>query len=299
MKDKGVSLTAIRAFEVSARLVSFARAARELGVQPPAVSRQIAELEASLGKALFIRSKPRLTLTAAGQELFHSVSIGLNEINQACEQIRQRPANNTVRAVTSIGVTSCWLLRRLPDFYRRYPEIDLQLATRDSTANLDTEGTDIAILFGESVLPGVEQRQIFAETMITICSPAYLAGRESIAADQLIHEKLLHYLEPPHDQDWPRLLATVGQVAPLPERGTIHHSYIVYLQAALNGDGIGIGWQHLLGDHLSAGNLVRASAMELPLQGGYYACLTQQGVKREAVRTFADWLQLQGEQLAR
>ena len=69
MKDKLPSLTAIRAFEVSARRMNFARAAAELGVQPPAVSRQIAELEQCLGQQLFIRSKPRLTLTHAGESL--------------------------------------------------------------------------------------------------------------------------------------------------------------------------------------------------------------------------------------
>ena len=294
MKDKLPSLTAIRAFEVSARRMNFARAAAELGVQPPAVSRQIAELEQCLGQQLFIRSKPRLTLTHAGESLFLAVSIGLNEIDTACLKIQSSPAANTVRAVTSIGVTSCWLLSRLPDFYRQYPQIDLQLETRDSTTNLNTDKADIAILFSEADLPGVEQQLIFAETMVTVCSPRYLGDRPLIPPDKLAGETLLHYLEPPHDQDWTRLFASFQDTPPEPARGTVHSSYIVYLQAALNGDGIGIGWQRLLGDHLNHGNLTLASTVNLPLDGGYYACLTALGAKKPAVRRFYEWLIAQG-----
>jgi LysR family glycine cleavage system transcriptional activator len=61
-------LNAIKSFEVAARHLSFARAAKDLNVHPPAVSRQVAELERILGVLLFVRSKPRLALTAQGQE---------------------------------------------------------------------------------------------------------------------------------------------------------------------------------------------------------------------------------------
>ena len=79
------SLNAIRSFEAAARHLSFARAARELKVQPPAVSRQVAELEYRLGVTLFLRSKPRLSLTQQGQELYRSASQGLEEIRRGCD----------------------------------------------------------------------------------------------------------------------------------------------------------------------------------------------------------------------
>ena len=72
------SLNAIRTFEAAARHLSFARAARDLAVQPPAVSRKVAELEQQLGVSLFIRSKPRLSLTWQGEALFQSVQRGLD-----------------------------------------------------------------------------------------------------------------------------------------------------------------------------------------------------------------------------
>jgi len=112
------SLTSINVFEAAAQHLSFVRAARQLGVQSPAVSRQVAELEQALGARLFVRSKLRLALTP------------------------------------------------LVGFYQQYPEIELHLTTRDSTTNLDPADADVAIMFGEDDLPGVEASRIFREKML-------------------------------------------------------------------------------------------------------------------------------------
>jgi LysR family glycine cleavage system transcriptional activator len=284
------SLTSIKTFEAAARHLSFARAARQLGVQPPAVSRQVAELERALGVRLFVRSKPRLALTRPGQELYRSVSLGLNEIRQGCDRLRLRDDDETVRVVTSIGITSCWLLPRLVDFYERHPDADLQLTTRDSTTNLDPQEADVIILFGGDDLPGVEARNIFRETMIPVCNSALLPGGRQFSAQELVSQPLLHYAEPAHRDDWRRLLGSAGLQAPTPGRGTTFNSYVVYLQAAINGAGIAIGWEHLLEDYLENGSLCRAAALRLETRQGYFCCLTGQGVDKPAARKFMNWV---------
>ena len=285
------SLNAVRTFEVAARHLNFARAARELGVQPPAVSRQIAELEHVLGVKLFVRSKPRLGLTNQGQELFHSVSIGLNEIKQGCDHVRRKQNDNTVTVITSISFTSCWLLSRLVGFYERHPEIDLQLTTRDNTINLDPHDVDIAIVFGEEDnLPGVEHTNIFREKLITVCNPKLLKGSTRFSVDELLTQSLLHYVESPHRNDWKHLLKSADVEAPLPSTGKTFNSYIVYLQAAINGIGIALGWEHLLDDYLDNGNLRRASALRLQTNRGYFCCLTETGMDKPAALQFRDWV---------
>lgn len=284
------SLNAIRTFEVAARQLSFARAARELGVQPPAVSRQIADLEHVLGVSLFVRSKPRLGLTNQGQELYHSVSIGLNEITRGCDKIRSTESDSTITVITSIGITSCWLLSRLVGFYELYPEIDLQLTTRDSTTNLDPQGADVAIVFGEKNLPGVHTTNIFREKMITVCSPELLQGRIRFTVDELLCRQLLHYAEPMHRNDWRRLLESVSAEIAVPSTGMTFNSYVVYLQAAINGIGIAVGWEHLLDDYLANGSLCRASELRLETNRGYFCCLTDVGQTKPAARRFRDWV---------
>ncbi len=284
------TLNSIKTFETAARLLSFARAARQLGVQPPAVSRQVAELEQSLGVKLFVRSKPRLALTRQGEELYRSVSFGLNEISQGCDRVRGRDDDETLRVVTSIGITSCWLLPRLVDFYQRYPDIDLQLTTRDSTTSLDPQDADVAIVFGEHDLPGVESKTVFRETMIPVCAPILLSSGQPFHADDLLSQQLLHYTEPAHRDDWRRLLGAAGLEAPPPGRGMIFNSYVVYLQAAMNGAGIAIGWKHLLEDYLESGSLCRAAELELETSQGYFCCLTREGIEKPAARRFMDWI---------
>lgn len=284
------SLNAIKAFEAAARHLSFARAARQLGVQPPAVSRQVAELERSLGVRLFVRSKPRLALSPVGQELFSSVSIGLDEIRQACERVRHRGRDASVRIVTSIGITSCWLLSRLVGFYQQHPGIEVHLNTRDSTSNLDPQDAEVAILFGEDDLPGVEAACIFREKMIALCAPRLLPDKGCFEAAELLTQPLLHYAEATHVEDWNRLFAVAGLTPPPPEPGMIFNSYVVYLQAALNGAGISIGWEHLLEDYLADGRLCRAADLRLETRRGYFCCLTASGAESVSARTFRDWV---------
>ena len=284
------SLTAIRTFEAAARHLGFARAARELGVQPPAVSRQIAELEQALGVRLFIRSKPRLRLTPEGQDLFHSVSIGLNEIVQGCDRVSGNARADSISVLTSIGITSCWLLNRLVDFYQRHPGINLELTTRDSTQNLDRMDTDIAIVFGADDLPGVEHYCIFRETMNTVCSPVLLAGHGAFTPDELLSQPLLHYIEDAHREDWQRLFHSVGMVAPSPGSGMRFNSYIVYLQAAINGIGVAVGWEHYLDDYFANDSLCRASTLRLQTGRGYFCCLSEGGMEKPAALMFRDWI---------
>lgn len=284
------SLNAIRTFEVAARQLSFAGAARILGVQPPAVSRQVAELESNLGVALFVRSKPRLKLTSQGQELYRSVRLGLNEIRQGCEKIRDDGSNQTVRVITSISLASCWLLKRLVTFYQLYPDINLELTTRDSTLDIELQEVDIAVSFELGNVPGIEARQIFSEKMIAVCKPGYLPEGKLLTPKELESQPLLHYMEPTHRQDWQRLMGSAGCKVPAPGRGMTFNSYIVYLQAAINGGGIATGWEYLLDDYFEDGSLCRASDLTLETNRGYFCYLTEKGANKDAARQFMDWV---------
>ena len=283
-------LNAIKSFEAAARHLSFARAAKDLKVHPPAVSRQVAELEKILGVKLFVRSKPRLSITPQGQELFASVSAGFNEIRQAIERIQYQPQAGLLKVETSISFASCWLLARLPDFHSRYPDIELQLLTRDYTSNYDPVGVDIAVIFGEPELPGVESKIIFEETMIVVCAPNVIPADTVLKAEQINAFNLLHYNEPNYIHDWKTLFNSVGLPAPKPRSSQSFNSYIVYLQAILNGDGLGIGWSGLLGDLLADGRLRKASEISLKTSSGYYCCLQGQADGNADAKVFMDWV---------
>ena len=284
------SLNAIRTFEAAARHLSFARAARDLAVQPPAVSRKVAELEQQLGVSLFVRSKPRLSLTWQGEALFQSVQRGLDQIQQGCNAVRRQNDQTSLRVLTSIGMAQCWLLARLNGFYQRYPEVDLQLTTRDSTANLDIVGADITITFDDEDEKTKSASCIFYDNIIAISSAQSMTKKRMLTVSELADQHLLHYLEPMQLNDWRLLFNSVGVDPPPVERGSSFNSYVVYLQASLNGDGVAIGSEHLLEDYLRNGSLRRVADLRLETRRGYFCHLTPEGRDKPAAHQFREWI---------
>ena len=128
-------LSQFQAFEAAARHLSFSRSAQEMNVQQPAVSRQVAALEEALGARLFLRSKPRLTLTAEGETLFSAVSAGLAAIRSGAETVVAASREDVLAVNAAIGFTSLYLLPQLAEFQDRYPELRLEVVTRDQNAD--------------------------------------------------------------------------------------------------------------------------------------------------------------------
>ena len=283
-------LNALRSFEVSARHLSFTRAAKELNVQQPAVSRQVAELERWLGQPLFIRRKPRLELTNQGQILFSAISSGFEQISQALKSIRRLPDHSQLVVDVSIGIASCWLMARLADFRKHYPKVNLQLITRDSNRGYDAETTDVVVMFGEQKeVPGFKSELLFKETLFPICSNDYLAGK-LLSIDELAQEKLLYLTDPYHTSDWQQLFRQTEIEPSSPASDCFYNSYIVYLQAALNGEGIALGWNYLMSDLLHAGRLRVAADISVGTDRGYYCCFFERAKNKDQATVFVDWL---------
>ncbi len=283
-------LNALRSFEVAARHLSFTRAAKELNVRQPAVSRQVAELEQWLGQSLFIRRKPRLELTSHGQVLFSAISSGFEQIRQAVEDIRKTQDQSQLVVDVSIGIASCWLMARLADFRKKFPQINLQLITRDSNCGYDADTTDIVVMFGEKgELPGYKSKLLFQETLFPICSVDYLPSKK-FTVEELAQQKLLYLRDAYHASDWQRLFETTGLEPLDPSADRFYNSYIVYLQAALNGEGVALGWQYLMSDLLRAKRLRIAADISVSTNRGYYCCFFDRAKTKQEADLFVEWL---------
>ena len=103
-------LNGLRAFETSARHLSFKRAADELCVTPGAVSQQVKALETALGIALFRRLPRGLLLTTAGEEYLPSISRAFREISHATHRTAPALRGRRLR----LGVAPVPLSRKCP-----------------------------------------------------------------------------------------------------------------------------------------------------------------------------------------
>lgn len=154
-------LNALRAFEVSARHLSFTRAGLELHLTQTAVSQHVKNLEDRLGKKLFRRIPRGLALTDEGAALLPVLTDAFERIGLTLEKVKT-PHKKEVLSVGVVGTFAVgWLLPRLRDFQVKHPFIDLRLFSNNNRVDLAGDGLDFAIRFGDGHWHGTEASKLF------------------------------------------------------------------------------------------------------------------------------------------
>ena len=124
------STTALRVFEAVARHLSCTGAADELFMTQGAVSKQLRNLEESLGAALFRRVNRGLVLTEAGAAYLAEIRPLLAQLAQASERLAARSSASAIVKVRMMAIIGDrWMMSRFPDFVRRHPNIEVQFAS--------------------------------------------------------------------------------------------------------------------------------------------------------------------------
>jgi len=147
MEESAVSIALLRLFSDVASAGTLAAAARERGVDPSAVSRQIGTLENALGFRLFDRTTRRLSLTEAGRAYLQKSRVLVDELEIARQEATDLHAEpkGLLKVTASIAFTERWLMPRLQVFCAAYPEVDLDLKITDEIVDIAAQGIDIAL----------------------------------------------------------------------------------------------------------------------------------------------------------
>lgn len=277
-------LNALRAFEASARHLSFTRAAIELCVTQAAVSHQVKALEARMGVPLFRRLPRGLALTDEGLALLPALADSFDRIGDLIEQIAGGKVRQ-VLSVASVGTFATgWLLPRLPDFLAAQPWVDLRLFTNNNRVDLAGEGLDMAIRFGDGAWHGTQASLLMESALTPACTPA-LAAALGDPRDLLRLPLLRSY----RADEWPRWFAAAGIDAP-PVRGIVFDSSITMAQAAMQGAGVALLPAAMFARELERGALVRPFAPEART-GAYWLTRLKSRMPTAAMEAFAAWLE--------
>jgi LysR family transcriptional regulator of beta-lactamase len=283
MPRRPLPLNALRAFEASARHLSFTRAGLELGVTQAAVSHQVKGLEARLGASLFRRLPRGLALTDEGQSLLPVLDESFARMGQALDRFEA----GQVREVLTVGVVGTfavgWLLPRLAAFREAEPFVDLRIATHNNRVDLAGEGLDCAIRFGLGAWHGTEAVALFPAPMTPLCAPA-TAARLPTPAD-LAGETLLRSYR---SDAWDAWFAAAGVAAPR-LTGPIFDSSSLMVEAAMMGLGVALAPPSMFERQLAAGRLAAPFAIEVDL-GGYWLSWLKSKTPTPAMRAFQAWL---------
>ena len=172
-------LAAFRVLVCVAERGSFSAAARELGVGQPAVSRQMAALEAHLGTRLFNRSAASLGLSDDGLALLDRARLVVQAVDEAQDlvRLRGRGVGGRVRIAGPVVFGRTWLIPTLAALARLHPQLEFDVVLNDSFVDLAEEGVDLAIRVGEITDRNLIARPLMAVRRVAIAAPTYLARR--------------------------------------------------------------------------------------------------------------------------
>lgn len=290
------SLNLLATFESAARLGSFTLAAAELGVTQAAVSLQIKALEREMNTPLFIRAHRRVALTPAGKALAAVVGASFGAMSEVIDTIRQPVVPDTVAIGITLAFNQFWLMPRLPDFRSRHPNIKLRLVADDATPDLRQARLDLAVRYGKPPFEDAVSHANLVEEAFPVCSPALLARAGVDAAGAEVHRLPLIACDivNPAWMPW-RVWARSLRLGPAFERAADEsrlrfNHYSDTVQAALNGEGVTMGWSVLLSDMLRDGRLVRLGQISLTPEERYHVVTPVGRETSPAARTFLDWL---------
>ena len=216
-------------------------------------------------------------------------------IEDGARDIRKDAAVVRVSLLPSFAAN--WLVPRLPRFREMYPDIVLDLDPTLEVVDLKTGMTDLAIRYGVGRWPDVEADLLMAERLAPVLSPALLGSARPLLepADLLQHTLLL--TRSPFD--W-KLWAKTAGLDFTKARTMQLVDYNVVIQAAVEGQGVGLGRATLVRDRVSAGGLVAPFPFTMSHEGASYWLLTSRtSFPSESVTLFKRWLMDEAQAFSR
>jgi DNA-binding transcriptional LysR family regulator len=288
-------LDALAGMAVFVRIVeagSFTAAAHTLGLSKPAVSKQLARLEARLGARLLNRSTRRLSLTEAGT-LFHQRCLRLlaeaAEAEQAVAELAEAP-RGTLKVAAPMSFGQLHLAPAIAAFLARYPELRIELALDDRVVDLVGEGYDLAIRIAELPPSRLVGRRLAVNRRFVCAAPAYLAARGTPRhPSELARHDCLHYTYLASGTDW-RFAGPDGTISVRVGGRFTANNGDVLRQAAIDGIGIAHLPSFLVGEDLRHGRLLPVLCDFPAVDTAIYALYPPTRQLPRKVRAFVDFL---------
>ena len=141
-------LNALRAFETSARLGSFTRAADELHVTQAAVSQQVKQLEQHLGSPLFIREAKGLRLTEVGRSYLPALTQAFHTLRNSTDELFGERGRTQLSVRASNSFAEHFLAPRLQRFLADYLCFRVRISSSPWTAFAEESNVDVEICNG-------------------------------------------------------------------------------------------------------------------------------------------------------
>ena len=275
-------LSALKAFEATARLGSVTRAAAELGRTHGAVSRQIRGLQEHLGAPLFDKAGTGLALNAQGEALRAVVADALDRLEQGWLRARDAASGPSLHVACSATFATRWLAPRLASFHRDHPKVKVRLSMT-SAREMRREGADLVIAWDRHSFPLEDQARAIRLADVAfgpVCAPGYDLPAGGQVGCRIAHDFTT--------TAWDQWSALTGRTIIGARELTYPHTHLC-IEAALAGLGVALVERRLVASDLAAGRLA-APLSFTPFEQGLAAAPAAERPMSPTALAFIDWL---------
>jgi DNA-binding transcriptional LysR family regulator len=272
---------------------SLTRAAENLQIHRPAVTKALQQLEQHSGIRLMQRTTRRINLTPEGEEFYRRSKPLLAQTDDLLESFSaDRVLHGQLRVDMPIAFAALLVVPNLPDFYREHPDIEIILSSSDRRRDMLRDGLDCVLRVGELDDGDYIARKMGAIKMTTCASPAYLATQgtpETLEA--LRQHQAVNWINSSSRQIMPWTFQTPEGPAEISLSGKlVLDNSEAYIAAGLAGLGILQGMNVFLQPYLNSGRLVEVLP-DYPVPPRQLSLLYPHRHLSRKVKVFAEWLE--------
>ena len=287
MQNSGLPpLNWLRAFEATARHLSFTRAAGELNLTQSAVSQHVRSLESFLGRDLFVRKTRALELTEVGANYLPGLRDAFDLIatsTRACVG-GDRGRNMTIQCNMAFSVF--WLAPRLHRLYAACPWLVLNIVTPIWDPERNAANASVEIRFGRGDDMSRAAVRLAEERFYPVCSPGYQSGDVDLNSATLLDCAGV-------SGTWGNWFKMQGVEFGRENDVNLTSTFVIAITAALNGAGMSMAHDSLVSDLLEKGDLVRPFEFRGQLNEGYYLLSPSAHARTPASDAFLDWMEME------
>ena len=288
---------ALRTLISAGKHLNFTRAADELGLTPAAVSFQIKEIEDQIGVKLFTRTSRTIRLTEAGILLCDASSEALDLMSRAISR-----AHKAARGTAQLKVTvdpqfaTKWLMRRVEDFRKLHPGIELRFDISYEVRDFDVDDIDVAVRFGAGKYKGLAANRLFNNVIVPVCSPRLLASGKPLKEPRdLLNHTLAHIEWSDQVVTWPnwRMWMAAAGIDDFDDSNTlVFETSSDAINAALDGNAVALANFAMVANDLSEGHLVRPFdlSIKVPADYAYFLVYPDHAASDPRIMAFRDWM---------
>jgi len=282
-------LRALKAFESSARHLSFTKAAEELFVTQAAISLQIKSLEDKTGVKLFKRFNRALQLTTEGQVYLLSITESLEQLEKVSRQLVNRNAKGMLNISLLPSFATKWMAKRIWKFQDKFPDIEVSISAFESLADFNKENINVAIKYGRGNWPNVYSELLLEERVYPICNKKVYKNLGLNPDPSILFKyKLLH--DDYSSEDWDMWFKKANIELTSPIKGTRYSHSVMMLETVDNSNSFALGRTPLVIDDLVRKLLYAPFNISIPSEYAYYFVCAKGLENSPRIKEFKDWV---------